>query len=146
MPARYIPALIIVIALLGAAIYSYKVESSYISEMSITPGVVIGLGSKSTSSTTINGKKTSTNTQALVDFKVANATYRAEGRAMGFPRWNIGQNVEVYFSQINPRESRIKRWDEVYFFTTICSFFLSFALLFGTINFVIYKVRGQVLS
>ncbi len=146
MPLRYIPALIIVIALIGATIYSYQLESSYIKGMKLASGELVALGNKSTSSTSINGNKTTANTQAIVDFEANNSTYKVEGRAMGYPRWEIGQTVEVYFSEKNPNKARIKRWDEIYFFTVISSFFLNFCLLFGIINFIVYKIRGRPLS
>ena len=155
MPLRYIPALIIFIGLLGAGSYSYKVESSYIKGMKTITGELVALGSRSVSSRRINddeGKvnihnhEGGSNTQALVDFEFNNTTFRVEGRAMGYPRWKLGQKVEVYFSESNPSEARINRWDEVYFFTLISSFFIIFCLVFSIINFVVYKVRGRPLS
>jgi len=62
-------------------------------------------------------------TQAVVDFKVNHSVYTVEGRAMGYPRWKIGQVVEVYYSEKDPGMARIKRWDEIYFCTLISSFF-----------------------
>jgi hypothetical protein len=146
MPKRYIPALIIVVALIGLTIYFYQQESTYIKGMEITTGVVAGLGNKSTSTTTINGKMTTVNTQALVDFQFNGSTYRVNGRAMGYPDWKIGQPVDVYFSPKDPGKSRIKRWDELYFFTFVSAFFLIACVFFGIINFIVYKVRGKPLS
>lgn len=83
MPLRYIPALIIVIGLIGATIYFYQVESSYIKGMKIASGELVDLGNRSTSSTSINGNETTANTQTIVDFEANNSTYRVEGRAMG---------------------------------------------------------------
>lgn len=146
MPARYIPALIIVAILLGCVIYAYQFESSYIKGMKQTSGMVAKLGSRSTSTITINGETTTSNTQALVDFQVNNTTYRVEGRAMGIPRWDIGQTVVVLFSEADPSRARIQRWDEIYFYTLICSFFLACCVFFGALNFIVYKVRGKPLS
>ncbi len=146
MPLRYIPALVIIIGLTVATVYFYNEESSYISGMEITSGRVVALGGKSKSTITFIGSKSSANTQALVDFTVDGSTYRSEGRAMGLPGWEVGQTVDVYFSEQDPEKSRIKRWDELYFFTAICSFFLGFCLLFATVNFIVYKVRGRPLS
>lgn len=146
MPSRYIPAVTIFIVLIGTTIYFYISESSYIAGMEVTSGVVVALGGKSTSSESINGQTTSTKTQALVDFAIANTIYQAQGRALGYPKWEIGQKVEVYYSQENPKEFRIKRWDEMYFFTLISLQFLLFLLVLGLINFIVYKIRGRPLS
>ena len=146
MPLRYIPALIIVIALLCSTVYFYTEETAYINGMAVTEGTVVALGSKSTSSTTTNGKPTQTNTQAIVEFDSDGTTVRVEGRAMGYPHWEIGRTVGVYYAENNPSEARIKRWDEVYFFTLVSAFFLSVCLLFAAINFLVYKVRGKPLS
>lgn len=146
MPLRYIPALMIVIALIGSTIYSYQIESTYIKGMRLTSAELVALGAKSTSSTSVNGNQTTTNTQAIADFEVNNSVYRVEGRALGYPRWEIGQKVEVYFSEKNPNRARINRWDELYFFTGISALSLSFCLLFGMINFIVFKVRGRPLS
>ncbi len=146
MPRRYIPALIIVIALIGSTIYFYNEETSYIKDMTVAEGRVVALGEKSTATTKVNGKSTTTNTQAIVEFEANNTTYRVEGRAMGYPRWEIGQIVDVYYSEKKPNIARIKRWDEIYFFTIISAFFLSCCLFFGSINFLVYKVRGKPLS
>lgn len=146
MPKRYIPALIIFIALLGAAIYSYQIESSYINAMEIAAGEVVSLGSKSTVTTSINGNAKKTNTQAIVNFTVNDKTYTAKGRSMGYPYWQVGQSVEVYYSVNNPKESRINRIDELYNFTLWFLFFISASVLFATINFIVYKVRGRPLS
>lgn len=146
MPKRYIPALIIFMALIGSTIYFYQQESTYIRGMKTAQGVVVKLGSRSTSVVTDNKKTTKTNTQALVDFKVDGSTYRAEGRAMGYPRWKIGQSVDVYYSPDIPQHSRIKRWDELYFYTLLSAFFLLCLILIGAINFIIYRVRGRPFS
>lgn len=146
MPKRYIPALIIFIALLASAIYSYQLESSFISAMKITTGEVVSLGSKSTATTSINGNTKKINTQAIVDFTVNEKTYTAKGRSMGYPYWQIGQNVEVYYSAENPKKSRINRIDELYNFTLWFLFFIGGSTLFATINFIVYKVRGRPLS
>jgi len=60
MPLRYIPALIIFIALIGATIYAYDAESSFIKGMQISEGELVALGSRSRSSRTINGRGTTT--------------------------------------------------------------------------------------
>lgn len=146
MPLRYIPALIIVIALICSTIYAYQEESSYIDGMAVTEGVVVDLGSRSTSSVTINGTTTKTNTQAIVDFEVNDAVFRVEGRAAGYPLWEIGSTTPVYYSVNNPDKARIKRFDEVYFFTIASAFFLGCCLLFAFINFLVYKIRGTPLS
>ncbi|MGM0563268.1 MAG: DUF3592 domain-containing protein [Pseudomonadota bacterium] len=146
MPLRYIPALIIVLALAGASIYFYQVESSYVDGMEVASGEVVGLGSGSTSSVTTNRDKTTSNTQAIVDFEVNQSTFTVKGRAMGMPAWKVGESVEVYYSKANPEIARIKRWDELYFFTLICAFFLIASLVFAAINFAVYKVRGRPLS
>ena len=65
---------------------------------------------------------------------------------MGYPYWQIGQNVEVYYSVDNPKKSRINRIDELYNFTLWFLFFISASVLFATINFIVYKVRGRPLS
>ena len=65
---------------------------------------------------------------------------------MGYPDWKIGQSVDVYFSPKDPRHSRIKRWDELYFYTLISAFFLACCVFFGVINFIVYKIRGRPLS
>ncbi|HED36727.1 MAG TPA: hypothetical protein ENI76_00540, partial [Ignavibacteria bacterium] len=119
MAPRYIPALIIFIASIIATVYFYTEESSFIKGMNLTTGVVARLGNKSSSSFTSNDIKESSNSQALVDFTVGTSKYRAEGRALGIPRWNVGQKVGVYYSLDNPNISRINRWDELYFFTLI---------------------------
>ena len=146
MALRYIPAVVIFIALIMATLYFYSEESSYISAMKLSTGIVTELGSNSSSSVTINGKKKSSNTQALVKFTIGSSKYTAEGRALGFPRWNIGQEVGVYYSPENPDISRINRWDELYFFTLICVHFIAAILLFSLVNFIVYKVRGRPLS
>lgn len=146
MPLRYIPAVIVLIALIGAVIYSYQIESSYIKGMNTISGELVALGDKSTFTTSINEIEERVNTQAIVDFEVNNSTYTVEGRAMGYPRWKLGKTVEVYFSESNPSEARINRWDEIYFFTLIFSFFLSCCTFFCVINFVVYKVKGRPLS
>jgi len=146
MAPRYIPALIIFIGLIIATAYFYSKESSFISDMKLTTGIVTGLGGKSSSSITMNGKKESNNTQALVKFSVAASSYRVEGRALGFPQWTVGQKVGIYYSQDNPNISRINRWDELYFFTLICAHFIAAILLFSIINYIVYKVRGRPLS
>ena len=146
MSRRYIPALIIVLVLIGATIYLYDKESTYISGMSIATGKVVALGSKSTSSMSIPGKTTTRNTQAIVAFTVSGTSYRSEGRAFGYPDWKIGQTVEVYYSAANPKMSRIKRFAEVYFFSLVSAFFLSACIVFGAINYVVYKIRGRPLS
>jgi len=146
MPARYIPGLIVFIALIFGGAYSYHVESSYINGMTTTKGEVVAFGSRSTSTRTTNDVEKTVNTQAIVNFVVNNETYRVEGRAMGYPDWVLGQDVEVYFAKHNPNEARINRWDEIYFFTLICSFFISTTILFSIINFIVYKVRGRPLS
>lgn len=146
MPARYIPALVFLIALTAATIYFYNDESSFIEGMSVAQGEVVALGSRSTSSSSINGRSSSSNTQALVDFEVNGKLYRVDGRAMGYPEWTIGQKVEVYYSPEKPATARIKRWDELYFLSLICAFFISTSLVFSLVNFVVYKVRGKPLS
>lgn len=146
MPARYIPALIIVIALIGSTIYFYNKESAYISGMSIAPGEVVALGSKSTSTVSVNGNKSTTNTQAIVEFTASGATYKSEGRAFGYPDWKIGQEVHVYYLPANPEKSRIKRVDEVYFYTAISGFFALCCFVFGSINYLVFRVRGRPLS
>ncbi len=146
MAPRYIPALVIFIALIITAVYFYTEESSFIKGMNLTTGVVSGLGSESSSSITSNGIKESSNTQALVNFTVGSSKYTAEGRALGIPRWNVGEKVGVYYSPDNPNISRINRWDEMYFFTLICAQFIVIILLFGLVNFIVYKVRGRPLS
>lgn len=155
MPIRYIPAVIIFLALIAATIYFYQQESTFIKGMNVTRGVVVGLGSKSTftTSTNVNARhgtsdqnQTTVNTQAIVDFQVDGSKHRVRGRAMGYPRWQIGQSVDVYFSPRNPGQARIKRWDEVYFHTLLSGFFLIACALFALINFMIYKIRGRPLS
>ena len=146
MPLRYIPALVITIALIFSTLYAYKRESSYIEGMAVAEGVVTELGSRSKSSVTINGTTTKTNTQALVDFEVNGTVFRAEGRAAGYPLWEVGSKVPVYYSVNNPDKARINRFDEVYFFTLISAFFLICCLLFAFINFLVYKIRGKPLS
>lgn len=146
MPFRYIPALIIVLALAGASIYFYQIESSYVDGMQVASGEVVGLGSSSTSSVTTNREKTTSNTQAIVDFEVNQSTFRTEGRALGFPEGKLGQSVKVYYSEGNPETARIKRWDEVYFFTLICLSFFVASLILVAINFIVYKIRGRPLS
>jgi len=146
MPKRYIPALIIFVALIAATFYFYQQESTYIKGMSMATGAVVGLGNKSTATTTINHHKTTTKTQALVDFQYNGVTYRTAGRAMGYPRWKVGQSVDVYFSPQNPHRSRINRWDELYAHTLLSAFFLICIVLLGTINFIVYKIRGKPLS
>jgi len=146
MAPRYIPAVVIFVALIMATIYFYSEESSYISGMKLSTGIVTELGSNSSSSVTINGKKKSSNTQALVKFTIGSSKYIVEGRALGFPRWNVGQEIGVYYSPDNPNISRINRWDELYFFTLICAHFIAAILLFSLVNLIVYKVRGRPLS
>jgi hypothetical protein len=145
MTARYIPGLIIFIALIIGGAYSYHVESSYINGMTITSGEVVAFGNRSISTRTSNDIEKTVDTQAIVYFKVNNETYRVEGRAMGYPYWELGQGVEVYFAKDNPKQTRINRWDEIYFFTLTCSFFISTTILFSIINFIAYKLRGRPL-
>lgn len=146
MPARYIPASIIAILSLVATIFFYLSESDFIRDMKITSGKVIKLGNKSTSTISINGKKTTTNTQAIVEIVVGNGTYVSEGRSFGVPKWEVGQDVEVYYSADDPKISRIKRWDELYFFTLISAFFLISCVVLGLVNYIVYRVRGRPLS
>jgi len=146
MPKRYIPALVIFVALIWSTIYFYKQESSYIVGMTKGKGVVVLLGDKSTSSISFIGRTTTTNTQAIVDFEANNLTYRIEGRGLAYPRWKIDQTVDIYFSQENPTLARINRWDELYFFTILSSFFLGCLIFFATLNFIVYKIRGRPLS
>lgn len=155
MPLRYIPAVIIFLAVSAATIYFYQQESTYINGMNIARGVVIGHGNKSTFTTTTNvgpsqgnsnQKQKTVNTQAIVDFQVNGSKYRVAGRAMGYPGWKIGQSVDVYYSADNPRHSRIKRWDEVYFHTLLSGFFLIAMVIFAMINFIVFKIRGRPLS
>lgn len=146
MAPRYIPAVVIFVALVLASAYFYQKESSFIEGMNTTSGTVVALGGKSTSSVETNGQTRSSNTQALVDFTVDGKTWRAEGRALGVPRWAPGEKVDVYYSPDNPETSRIKRWDELYFLTLLCLSFVAFILVFGTINFIVYKKTGRPLS
>ena len=67
MAPRYIPAVVIFIALIIATVYFYTEESSYISDMKLSAGVVTELGNKSTTTVTINGKKKSSNTKHLLN-------------------------------------------------------------------------------
>lgn len=146
MAPRYIPAVVIFIALIIATVYFYKEESSYISGMKLSTGVVTALGDNSFLSVVTNGGKESSNTQAIVEFTVGTSKYLTEGRALGFPRWRVGQEVGVYYSPENPNISRINRWDELYFYTLIFGHFLAAVLLFSLVNFIVYKVRGRPLS
>ena len=56
MPLRYIPALVIFIALIIATAYLYNEESTYISGMKLTTGIVSGLDGESSLSITSNRK------------------------------------------------------------------------------------------
>lgn len=160
MPRRYIPALILVLGLAISTIYLFNKETAYIKGMAVASGKVVALGNKSTSTVSFSsgvvlGKNNTsvvstnshtTNTQALVDFSVSGSTYRSEGRGFGYPKWRVGQAAEVYYSSDNPKINRIKRFDEVYFYSIISAFFLSFCILFGSINYLVYKIRGRPLS
>ena len=147
MPIRYIPAALILISLLFAIAHFYRVESDAVAKMHVTVGTVVALGNQSSaSSTRLNGESSSANTQAIVEFKVGDDSFRVRGRALGIPRWVPGQAVEVYFSPANPKHARINRWDEVYLISSVLILFLSGGLVFACVNFAVYKVRGKPLS
>lgn len=146
MPLRYIPAVIIFIGLCLSTAYLYSQEARFIEGMTVTEGAVIGFGDKSSSSTTINGNTESENTQPLVEYSVRGDKYISEGRALGLPKWELGQTARIYYRESSPEVSRIGRFDELYFYTLLSGFFLIAITFFGLLNFVVYKVRGKPLS
>jgi len=146
MPLRYIPALIIFTSLTASSIFFFKKDFEYLAGMKRTEGVVIRFGAKSVSTTTSGGSSASRNTQPIIRFNVEGESYLAEGRAMGIPRWEMGQASGVYYDPENPKKNRIDRFDEKFFYALICLFFLSGGLLFSLVNFTYYKKTGKVLS
>lgn len=146
LPLRYIPALVIIIGLICCTAYFYLTESAFINDMEITSGKVVELGNRSTSAITVNGKTSQVNTQAIAEFLLDGKTYRVAGRGFGYPRWKVGQAVDIYYSPEDPRQARIHRLDELFIFTFISAFFLIACLLFAGANFIVYKIRGKPLS
>ncbi|MGB1581134.1 MAG: DUF3592 domain-containing protein [Nevskiales bacterium] len=146
MPKRYIPALVFVIALAICTTYFYVQESRFIEGMALAQGKVQSLGAGSSKQTSAFGKSVTTPTQAIVAFRVEGKTYKSRGRAMGLPAWLPGDTVGVYYNPQDPRQSRIQRFDELYFHSLIPGMFLLGALLFASINFLVYKLRGRPLS
>lgn len=143
MRDSYIPICVVLAALFTSTIYLYRHESSFLKPMAITSGTVAAHGNRSIVTTTINGVSTTRGNQALVDFFVGGTRYRAEGRAMGRPSWQLGQVVDVYYLPSDPKVSRISRTDEAYFFTLLSGFFLVAMLLCAAINFAFRALRNR---
>ncbi|HWV14452.1 MAG TPA: DUF3592 domain-containing protein [Cellvibrio sp.] len=140
LPKKYIPALLLFILSLAATIYFFQLENGYIKNMHIVQGEIVGFGGKSgiKESSSQGGLKTSTftHTQAIANFSKDGSIYRVEGRAAGFPRWQLQQKIEIYYSLENPKKSRINRFDELYFYTLLSGvlplyIFLAFMFRFG---------------
>lgn len=146
MRARYIPAVILLTALLAGSIYLYKLESNYVKFMLIVEGEVVGHGAGSTSNLTVNGKTKTTSTQAIVEYKVNGVSYKVYGRSFGYPKWVVGQNVTVYYDPEKPKLARINRFDEMYLHTLLCLVFLFGGLFTAMFNYAVYKTTGKVLS
>ena len=143
MPLRYIPALIIFISLAATSAYIFKKDLEYLTGMKRTEGVVFRFGAKSKSTTTGGGSR---NTQPIVRFNVEGESYLAEGRAMGIPRWEMGETSGVYYDPDNPKKNRIDRFDEKFFYAFLPFLFLCGGLFFALVNFTYYKKTGKVLS
>ncbi|WP_372873111.1 DUF3592 domain-containing protein [Shewanella sp.] len=129
MSVKYIPAVVVVMLLCLATGYFYLQESSFTAGLTVTPATVIGFGSKARLSTSVNGQASSTDLQPVAEFQYAGTSYKVKGRALGYPRWQLGEVVDVYFSEQNPHQARIKRWDELYFHSLLSSAFLILTLL-----------------
>lgn len=143
MRLSYLPAGIVIAALLASTAYFYHHESSFLSPMKVASGTVAAFGNRSNITTTINGVSNTRGTQALVDFSVEGMRYRTEGRAVGLPNWQLGQTVDVHYLPGDPLVSRISRADEIYFFTLLSAFFLVAMLICGAISFIFASVRNK---
>lgn len=146
MKLSYLPAGIVIAALLASTAYFYHHESSFIAPMKVASGTVVAFGNGSKVTTTVNGVSNTRGIQALVDFSVGDMRYRAEGRAMGLPEWQLGQAANVFYLPGDPQVSRISRTDEAYFFTLLSAFFLVAMLLCAAINFIFHVVRNRRVS
>lgn len=140
MSVKCIPAIVVVMLLCLATGYFYLQESSFTQGLTLTPATVVGFGSKARLSTSVNGQASSTDLQPVAEFQVAGTSYRVVGRALGYPRWQLGEVVEVYFAEQNPHQARIKRWDELYFYTLLSGAFLILTLLCPLLNIFIIKL------
>lgn len=139
MRVIYLPAIAIVLLLMCATGYFYIQESSYTQGMSTTSATIVGFGSKSRLTTNVAGARSSTDLQPIAEFQIDDKTYRIEGRALGYPRWQLGQSVDVFFFEQNPYHSRIKRFDELYFYSLLSAFFLITVFLSTLLNVVLRK-------
>ncbi|WP_347333008.1 DUF3592 domain-containing protein [Marinimicrobium locisalis] len=146
MPRRYIPFVIIVITLIVGGGYFYHVESSYIEGMKEASGQVVDFEMREGSTVHRGDHKESWTRQAIVEFEANNASHRFIVRAFSYPKFEMGEGVDVYYSEGNPNKARVKRLDQVYFFTLICLIVLAYCAIFSLINFAVYKIRGRPLS
>ncbi|WP_166836018.1 DUF3592 domain-containing protein [Rheinheimera pleomorphica] len=145
MSVKCIPAIVVVMLLCLATGYFYLQESSFTEGLTVTPATVVGFGSKAGLTTSVNGQASSTDLQPVAEFQYAGTTYSVEGRALGYPRWQLGEVVDVYFAEQNPHHARIQRWDELYFYTLLSGAFLILTLLCPLLNIFLRKlIKAQI--
>lgn len=123
-------ATLVILAIL--ALYFYKIESDYVSNFLVASGTVGAINYKYRGATGTSDNRIRT---TQVSFKVGAKRYSVDSRGLQVPRFS--GSVEVYYDPTDPSTARIKRIDEVYFFTLIMLFFLLIGGLFSILTYFI---------
>lgn len=129
MNPKFIPASILVAALLIATAFFYTIESSYVAGMSVVEGKV---GRNYDYGQERYGKR-SYDTRTEVSYVVGNKEYTVVSRAIRL--FEFDDTVDVYYDPNFFSRARIKRLDEAYFFTLIFLFFSMISIFLGAINY-----------